>query len=37
MLLASGESKYADLIERTLYNIILASPALDGGIFSSTY
>ena len=33
MLLASGESKYADLMERALYNNILASPALDGGHF----
>lgn len=30
MLLATGESKYADLIERSLYNGILSSPALDG-------
>lgn len=30
MLLATGESKYADLIERSLYNGILCSPALDG-------
>jgi DUF1680 family protein len=30
MLLASGESHYADQMERALYNNILASPALDG-------
>ena len=30
MLLATGEGRYADQMERTLYNNILASPALDG-------
>ncbi|MBN1375701.1 MAG: glycoside hydrolase family 127 protein [Dehalococcoidia bacterium] len=30
MLLISGESRYADLIERLLYNGILSSPGLDG-------
>ncbi len=30
LLLATGESCYADLMERALYNNILASPALDG-------
>ena len=30
MLLATGEARYADLIERSLYNGILSSPALDG-------
>ena len=30
MLLISGEGRYADLMERALYNNILASPALDG-------
>jgi len=30
MLLISGEGHYADLMERALYNNILASPALDG-------
>jgi DUF1680 family protein len=30
MLLTSGEGRYADLMERALYNNILASPALDG-------
>jgi uncharacterized protein len=33
MLLASGDSKYADLMERALYNTILSSPALDGRHF----
>ena len=30
MLLATGESRYADQMERAIYNNILASPALDG-------
>jgi DUF1680 family protein len=30
MLLATGEGRFADLMERALYNNILASPALDG-------
>jgi DUF1680 family protein len=30
LLLISGESRYADLIERTLYNGILSSPGIDG-------
>ncbi|GAB4540233.1 MAG: glycoside hydrolase family 127 protein [Anaerolineae bacterium] len=30
LLLLTGESRYADLIERTLYNGILSSPSLDG-------
>jgi hypothetical protein len=33
MLLISGESRYADLMERLLYNGILSSPALDGTHF----
>ncbi len=33
LLLITGESRYADLIERTLYNGILSSPALDGRHF----
>ena len=33
MLLASGESQYADQMERALYNNILAGPALDGQHF----
>ena len=34
MLLATGEVRYADLIERTLYNGFLAGLALDGGGYS---
>ena len=30
MLLATGEARYADLIERTLYNAMLAGLSLDG-------
>lgn len=30
MLLISGESRYADLVERLMYNGILSSPGLDG-------
>jgi len=30
MLLASGDGRFADLIEHTLYNSILCSPSLDG-------
>jgi DUF1680 family protein len=30
LLLLTGDSRYADVIERTLYNGILSSPALDG-------
>ena len=33
MLLASGESRFADEMERALYNTILSSPALDGQHF----
>lgn len=33
LLLATGEPKYADLIERTLFNVVAASPALDGRSF----
>ncbi len=33
MLLASGDGRYADQMERALYNNILASPALDGQHF----
>jgi DUF1680 family protein len=33
LLLATGESRYADLIERILYNVISTSPAADGGAF----
>lgn len=30
LLLATGEARYADLAERTLYNVVATSPALDG-------
>jgi DUF1680 family protein len=30
MLLITGESRYADVIEQSIYNAILCSPALDG-------
>lgn len=33
LLLATGEVKYADLAERTLYNVIATSPAADGRSF----
>lgn len=33
LLLATGEAKYSDLIERTLYNIVATSPAADGHAF----
>ena len=33
LLLTSSDSRYADLIERTLYNGILSSPAIDGRHF----
>jgi uncharacterized protein len=33
MLLITGESRYADLMERLLYNGILSSPGLEGGSF----
>jgi DUF1680 family protein len=33
LLLATGESTYADLIERILYNVIATSPAEDGHAF----
>lgn len=33
LLLATGEAKYADLIERTLFNVIATSPAADGHSF----
>jgi DUF1680 family protein len=33
LLLATGESHYADAIERTLYNVVAASPAMDGRSF----
>jgi uncharacterized protein len=34
MLLATGEARYADLVERTLYNGFLAGLALDGSGYS---
>ncbi|MFB9680946.1 glycoside hydrolase family 127 protein [Streptosporangium vulgare] len=33
LLLATGRSRYADQAERTLYNLVAASPALDGRSF----
>ncbi|MGC9500244.1 glycoside hydrolase family 127 protein [Streptomyces sp. WG7] len=36
LLLATGRARYADLIERTLYNVIAASPAQDGRAFFYT-
>jgi hypothetical protein len=33
LLLATGEPRYADLIERTLYNVVATSPAADGQAF----
>ncbi len=36
LLLATGRSEYADLAERTLYNVVAASPALDGRAFFYT-
>ncbi|HWI30067.1 MAG TPA: beta-L-arabinofuranosidase domain-containing protein [Microbacterium sp.] len=33
LLLATGQAKYADLIERTLYNIVATSPSEDGRAF----
>jgi len=33
LLLATGEAKYADLIERTLYNVVATSPSADGTAF----
>lgn len=33
LLLQTGDTKYADLIERTLYNNVLASPRQDGRAF----
>ena len=36
LLLATGDARYADLIERTLYNIVAASVAEDGASFFYT-
>lgn len=33
LLLATGESRYADVIERTLYNCVVSSPSEDGRAF----
>jgi DUF1680 family protein len=33
LFLATGDVRYADLIERTLYNVVAASPAEDGRSF----
>ncbi|WP_205740526.1 glycoside hydrolase family 127 protein [Haloactinopolyspora alba] len=33
LLLATGEPRFADLAERTLYNVVAASPAADGRSF----
>jgi DUF1680 family protein len=36
LLLATGESRFADLAERTLYNVVAASTSLDGRSFFYT-
>jgi DUF1680 family protein len=36
LLLSSGESHHADLVERVLYNVVSASPAQDGTAFFYT-
>ncbi|GAA3791429.1 glycoside hydrolase family 127 protein [Sphaerisporangium flaviroseum] len=36
LLLATGDPRYADQIERTLYNVVAAGPALDGHSFFYT-
>ena len=33
LLLATGESRFADLVERTLYNVVATSPSPDGRAF----
>ncbi|WP_305788331.1 glycoside hydrolase family 127 protein [Symbioplanes lichenis] len=33
LLLATGEARYADAVERTLYNVVATSPAADGHAF----
>jgi DUF1680 family protein len=33
MLLAEGDAAYADLVERTLYNVVATSPSADGTAF----
>lgn len=36
LLLATGKERYADLIERTLYNVVAAGPHTDGDAFFYT-
>lgn len=36
LLLATGEARYADAVERTLYNVVATSPAADGRGFYYT-
>ncbi|WP_433861849.1 glycoside hydrolase family 127 protein [Streptomyces sp. L7] len=36
LLLATGESRYADAIERTLYNVVAGSPGVEGTSFFYT-
>ena len=36
LLLAQGLSRYADLVERTLYNVVATSPSRDGTAFYYT-
>ncbi|MFD0745461.1 beta-L-arabinofuranosidase domain-containing protein [Phytohabitans flavus] len=36
LLLATGEARFADLAERTLYNVVAASTSLDGRAFFYT-
>jgi DUF1680 family protein len=36
LLLATGDPRYADMIERTLFNVVAASPAADGRAFFYT-
>ncbi len=36
LLLATGEPQYADLLERTLFNVVVTSPAADGKAFFYT-
>jgi DUF1680 family protein len=36
LLLATGEERYADLIERTLYNVVAESPGVEGKSFFYT-
>jgi uncharacterized protein len=34
LLLATGDSRYADQVERTLYNAVISGVSLSGGEFS---